>query len=237
MKLNGIFGTGSGKTGNAVFATSAGKQIVRTYQPKVSNPNTDAQVAQRAKFKLLSQLAAAMAPVIVIPKEGLVSSRNRFVKVNYNLATFANDLAEITLEDIQLTTSQKAMPSIELTSGEGGTEISAALSTSVLGIYEKVRYAVFKKTGNSKLQLVAQKVVEVDEKTSPTASTSFPKLTQDEYVVYAYGMNAKNSSATVGYGNYTAEAGEENAVLESTLRISSYNYDFSMTSGKTIALS
>lgn len=236
MKLNGIFGTGSGKTGNAVFATSAGKQIVRTYQPKVSNPNTDAQIAQRAKFKLLSQLAAAMAPVIVIPKEGLVSSRNRFVKANFNLAQFAEDQAQIKLEGIQLTASQKSLPGIQLTSGEGGTEISVQLVASVFGIFEKVRYAIFKKTVDSKLQLVAQKVVNIDKTTSPAANTLFSNLTQGDYVVYAYGMNAKNSSTNVGYGNYMAEVGKQNAVLESTLSISTYNYDFSMTSGKDVTL-
>lgn len=237
MKLNGIFGTGSGKTGNAVFATSAGKQIVRTYQPKVTNPNTDAQIAQRAKFKLLSQLAAAMAPVIVIPKKELVSARNRFVQMNFNLATFEDNQAKVNLSSIKLTTSQKTLPGINLTPGEGGTEIVAALNTSVFGLFEKVRYAVFKQTNDDKLQLVAQKVVEVNETTSPTASTNFSGLNQGDYVVYAYGMNAKNSSATVGYGNYMVESVDENVVLESSLRISTYNYDFSVTQGDSISLS
>ena len=80
MKLSGIAGTGSGKLGSQVYASVAGEQIVRNYQPKVSNPNTTKQVNQRSRFKLMSQLSAAMASVIVIPKEGMRSSRNLFSK-------------------------------------------------------------------------------------------------------------------------------------------------------------
>ena len=229
MKLNGIFGTGSGKTGNAVFATSAGKQIVRTYQPKVTNPNTDAQVAQRAKFKLLSQLAAAMAPVIVIPKEGLVSSRNRFVKKNIPLATFADDKASIVLTSIQLTESQVSIPDMTTPDVSGGTTIGVGFSVPFANVAKEVRYALFKKTENAKLQLVAVKVVTVEEEAASYAYILFNGLEKGEYVIYVYGMNPKNASASVGYNNYDTEAGETTADLESSVRISTYNYNFTMT--------
>lgn len=229
MKLNGIFGTGSGKVGNAVFATSAGQQIVRPYQSKVTNPNTDAQIAQRAKFKLLSQLAAAMAPVIVIPKSGLVSARNRFVKKNLPLATYADDKASIELAAIQLTDSNASLPNLLVSStGEAGI-INVELDSSVSGIFEKVRYCVFKKTENSKLQLVKTEVVTVDAEDRPNAEISIRDLTTGNYVIYAYGMNPKNASASVGYNNYDTEAGETTADLESSVRISTYNYNFSVT--------
>lgn len=229
MKLNGIFGTGSGKTGNAVFATSAGKQIVRTYQPKVTNPNTDAQVAQRAKFKLLSQLAAAMAPVIVIPKSGLVSARNRFVKKNIPFATYADDKASIVLTAIQLTESITTLPDLAVRPWSAPNAIVVGLTSSVSGIFEKVRYALFKKTDDSKLQLVAQAVVEVSDVAGGQAEHTFTDLSTGEYVAYGYGMNPKNASAYVGYNNYDTEAGESSADLETTLRISTYNYNFSAT--------
>ena len=231
MKLNGIFGTGSGKTGNAVFATSAGKQIVRTYQPKVTNPNTDAQVAQRAKFKLLSQLAAAMAPVIVIPKSGLVSARNRFVQKNIPLATYADDKASIKLADIQLTDSNASLPSL-IVNKSGETDIiHTEMASSVSGIYEKVRYIIFKKTEEAKLQYVQQTIHTVRPNAEDKASEDFIGLHTGEYVVYAYGMNPKNASTSVGYNNYDTEAGETTADLESSVRISTYNYNFSVTKG------
>ena len=76
MKLYGLFGKGSGKLGSSVFAISSGEQIVREYNPVVENPNTPAQVEQRAKFKLLSQLASDLASALAFKKEGLVSTRN-----------------------------------------------------------------------------------------------------------------------------------------------------------------
>lgn len=237
MKLNGIFGTGSGKVGNAVFATSAGQQIVRPYQSKVTNPNTDAQVAQRAKFKLLSQLAAAMAPVIVIPKSGLVSARNRFVKKNIPFATYADDKASIVLTAIQLTDSNTSIPNLVAGTRADPGSVQVEMSSSVSGLFEKVRYALFKKTDDSKLQLVAQAVVEVSEVDGGVAEHAFTNLSAGEYVAYGYGMNAKNASASVGYNNYDTEAGETTADLESSIRISTYNYNFSVTKADEVTLS
>lgn len=236
MKLNGIFGTGSGKTGNAVFATSAGKQIVRIYQPKVTNPNTDAQIAQRAKFKLVSQLAAAMALVIVIPKKELVSARNRFVKKNIPLATYGDDKASIELAAIQLTESVTPIPDLNMSTGSGQNTIHVELAASVFDVFKKVRYALFKKTEDSKLQLVSQVVVDVDSVDPSDAGHDFSGLINGSYVAYAYGMNPKNASASVGYNNYDTEAGETSADLETTLRISTYNYDFSVTKADELTL-
>lgn len=229
MKLNGIFGTGSGKVGNAVFATSAGQQIVRPYQPKVTNPNTDAQIVQRAKFKLLSQLAAAMAPVIVIPKNGLVSARNRFVTKNIPLATYADNKASIELTDIQLTESQVSLPAMDAPDTSGGNSIGVGFSVPFANVAKQVMYALFKKTEDAKLQLVGVKFAEVEEEAASFAYVLFSNLNKGEYVVYAYGMNPKNASASVGYNNYDTEAGETTADLESTLRVSTYNYNFTKT--------
>ena len=85
MKLSSILGQGRGKLGAAVFSSTNGQQVVRQYQPNVKNPNTVAQTMQRARFKLMTQIASSMAPVITIPKSGAVSSRNMFVKKNMPL--------------------------------------------------------------------------------------------------------------------------------------------------------
>lgn len=59
-KFVGLVGTGSGRAGNFVFSKLDGVTIVRAYQPHVANPNTLAQIEQRAKLKLASQYAAAL---------------------------------------------------------------------------------------------------------------------------------------------------------------------------------
>ena len=67
MKISGFL-QGSGKIGEIVLAKCAGATIARAYNGNVANPSTSAQVDNRAKLKLISQLSAALAPVIAMPK-------------------------------------------------------------------------------------------------------------------------------------------------------------------------
>ena len=60
MKVRGYL-KGKGKLGNIVCSTVAGETIARDYNPEVANPNTEGQVDQRARFKLMSQLSSIMA--------------------------------------------------------------------------------------------------------------------------------------------------------------------------------
>lgn len=231
MKLNGIFGTGSGKTGNAVFATSAGKQIVRTYQPKVSNPNTDAQIAQRAKFKLLSQLGAVMAPIIVIPKDGLTSARNRFVQMNFHLTDYDNGQATVSLTELQVTDSQ--IPLVGLSAQYDGVThaINASSSDPVAGSFDKVAYGLFKVTEGAKLQLVEVKVVDTNTTDTEYGDVTFENVSNGDYVLYAYGMKAKNANSRSNYYNYQVDGSSSVASLDTFLALSLSNYVFSMTVG------
>lgn len=47
-----------GRAGGQVYRVRNGEQIVSSYQPAVSNPKTDAQMLQRAKFNLMTKLNA-----------------------------------------------------------------------------------------------------------------------------------------------------------------------------------
>lgn len=229
MKLNGIFGTGSGKTGNAVFATSAGKQIVRTYQPKVANPNTDAQIAQRAKFKLLSQLAAAMAPVIVISKSGLVSARNRFVQINMQHVSFEEGKASVELTKLDVTGSIKSILALQADFDSQQSAINVAFADSIFNNWEKVAYALFVKNADDKLELKKTVLVPVDEDDNQMAPYIFTGITAGNYVVFAYGMKAKTGAAKAIFDSYETIAGDTDATLETALSISAMNYSFSET--------
>lgn len=124
-KMQGITGKMSGKMGAAVFRVREGQQIVTQYNPIVKNPNTAGQQAQRAKFKLLSQLAAIMAPgfgtmgVTERPARGKGTARNGFVQKNFGLAeteTVADTVtAKIPMEQLQLTDSFRYLPAISAT--------------------------------------------------------------------------------------------------------------------------
>ena len=79
MKIYSILGKMKGKIGNIVVSSVNGQVVGREYNPNVTNPNTLMQQNTRSKFKLASQLSAAMAPVIAIRKDGAKSTRNQFV--------------------------------------------------------------------------------------------------------------------------------------------------------------
>lgn len=231
MKLQGIIGKGSGKLGSSVFAVSGGEQIARIYTDKVSNPNTAAQVAQRSKLKLASQLAAAMAPVIAIPKQGLKSSRNLYMKKNMPFMTATEAGASIEYEKIQLTTGNVALPAI-VAEADGTTAINAALAESAVGIASRVCYVAFQKNSEEQLMLIGSTVVE-----SAGNDGTFPgtlPYAAGEVVIYAYGMRDNNTGASARYGNYTVANGEDLAQLITNRALSAGDYSFTATVGTTI---
>lgn len=115
-RLAGIAGGLSGKVGSMVFRQRQGETIATQYQPVVTNPNTNAQQDSRVAFKLMSQLAAIMAPalgalaVLSRPaRKGRPSQRNAFFQQNYGLVTTedteSGKRASIPMEQLQLTSS------------------------------------------------------------------------------------------------------------------------------------
>lgn len=140
MKLNGFVGKGTGKLGASVFTVRKGEQIVREYTDKVTNPNTRPQVEQRAKFKLLSQLAAVVKSIgmhfeVSGPN---VSMRNEFMKVNMPLVQVLpnSEQAIIDLSQLQLTSGSFpfATPEFNKTTGEVTIDLSASELANVAGV-------------------------------------------------------------------------------------------------------
>lgn len=207
MKLSGIFGKGSGKVGSSVFAVSGGEQIVREYNPKVSNPQTDAQVQQRAKLKLLSQIAAALAAVIAFAKKGLVSARNQFISANYPSVDWQESKATILLEDIDLTGGNSPLPNV-VPSANGNVALEAAAAAEV----DHVLYVGVKANEYDQLEIVGKTLVMV-----PGAGRTFPGTIQgleSGNIVYAYGISYANTSDKVRFENYFANMTDEQATLD-----------------------
>lgn len=202
-KIYGLFGAMTGKLADTVMAVRNGEQIARKYQPVVFNPGTPAQIAQRAKMKLASQLSAVLAPVIAIMRVGSVSSRNMFTKVNYPLLSFQNNQADITLTDIQLTKSAVAIPSVVATRVSGTpSNINVSLAWEDVDI-NRVVYVALLKDNDSKLRVADTTVVQSPGENGlfeGTLRTGFAA----ETVVLAYGIRDNNEAAHVIFGNLTA---------------------------------
>lgn len=209
-KIYGLFGAMSGKVSDVVMSVRNGQQIVRKYQPVVANPKTQNQFTTRARFKLLSQLSAVMAPVVAIPRTGGVSSRNWFTKINFPNTSFAENIAQITLTKVQLTKSVVGFSPI---SGSiAGTTLSIGLVAAVTQEeLSRVVYSVFRKMEDGTLRFLKSSVVEQPGQGLDWATT-ISNVTP-EIVVYAYGIRDNTESARLYFGNLTTLTGENIAKL------------------------
>ena len=229
MKLYGYL-KGRGKLGNMVVSTVAGETIARDYNPNVANPSTGSQVNQRARMKLMSQISAAMAPVIAIPKEGLQSSRNLFTKRNFALSMAANGIAQISYENIQLTDGNTGLPAIS--AQRSAQKIDIALTEGAGSQVSKVVYILFKKSSEQRLQLVSSMVVS-DGGENHTFPAELPATTGD-VVMYAYGIKDTGANASANYGNYSINNAEDVAKLVGTRSVNASGMAFTQTRGASL---
>lgn len=239
-----LFGKITGKLGAVVFSTSGGQTISREYNPHVANPNTDAQINQRARMKLMSQLSACLAPVIAMQKDGLVSVRNKFVKRNFESCYSVNGQAQISYENVQLTQGNAGLPYIKYLA-----EVNVETGLNELKVYfnevpniqiARVVWCLFRKTDEGKLSFVESLIV-----TERTASGdpgyftgAFTSVIFDDnsklgadYVVYGYGMIDASERATAQYGNLNVNTATDLADLVTNRNISYMDYQFTQTRG------
>lgn len=228
MLLAGLTGTGSGKLGSSVFSVTAGKQIVRQYQPVVTNPSTQTQVNNRARLKLISQLSAVMSDVIAIPRKGNVSSRNLFVSDNYHVTEAINGVATVDLSAIGLTRGGVQIPYVNAERVDT-TSIDVALADKADQIVDRVVYIMFYRNRSGELQLADSAVVETAG-ADGKFPYSFGYIAQD-VVVYAYGIFDKNNKATAKFSDYAVETGTQVASLISDRKVSDKDYLISKTQG------
>lgn len=232
MKRYSANGKGSGKLGGSVYVINHGVQIEREYNGEVSNPNTPAQVGQRARFKLASQVSAALENVIVIPRKGILSPRNRFVKRNMQFFYGGVDGAQVTYENLQLTLGSNGLPYILVERQKGG-ELELKLMEPVQKAVSYVAYSIFRKTDEGLLQLVASEIVKVDED-NVDASVTISDPGSD-LVIYAYGYRMKNAKAKAKYDNYRVSNATDMAKLIANRRIELSDVYFTATRGTSIA--
>lgn len=230
-KVTSLYGKTSGKIGSIVFSTSGGEIIAREYNPHVANPNTQAQVNQRARLKLMSQLSASLAPVIAIPRQGLVSSRNAFTKLNFDASMAQNGIAQITYENVQLTNGNLALPSLEAVRAQG-SGITINLAEDASNAVNRVVYILYRKTSEQRLQFVASVIAE-GAGSDGTFRASLP-YTEGDIVLYAYGMRDTSESASAKYGNMQVANAVDVARLTAFRNISTEDFQFTETRGATM---
>lgn len=239
-KVTSLYGKTTGKIGSIVFATSGGETIAREYNPHVANPNTQAQVNQRARMKLMSQLSAALAPVLAMQKEGLVSRRNKFTSKNFGACYALNGEAQITYENVQITEGNTSLPALN-----GQYVVDNDVLNGAVGLVSnpsaqinRVVYCAFRKTSEGKLEYVRSAIIE--QRTVQGSEIYFPwmvgplvgqneGLPVAELVIFAYGMSDTSESATAQYGNLNVVTASDLARLVATRSIAYQDYQFTQT--------
>lgn len=238
-KQTSLFGKISGKLGAVVFSTSGGETISREYNPNVANPSTQAQVDQRARMKLMSQLSSALSPVLAMTKDGLVSKRNKFTKINFPASYALNGVAQITYENVQITEGNTSLPAIyaEGAITQSGMTIVAGINTNPSATINRVVYCLFKKSNEGKLEYISSKIIteRTAEETSYFFVADFQHMAVAEYVIFAYGMSDTSERATATYGNLNVVTASDLARLVATRAISFSDYQFTQTRAITIA--
>ena len=223
-KLTSLNGKVNGKIGSIVYSTNAGQTIAREYNPNVANPNTMAQVNQRARLKLASQLAAALAPVIAIPRDGMKSPRNQFIAANMEQIIANDGTAQVIYENLQLTSGNAGLPTITATRNEQNA-LTLALQSRADASVTRVVYIIYKKSSENTLQFIHSSIVSVagENGTFPTTIANMA----GELVIFAYGMKDLSAAATAKYGNYSVTDGQDIARLVMTRNISTLFSDAS----------
>lgn len=231
-KVTSLYGKTTGKIGSIVFSTSGGENIAREYNPHVANPNTQAQVNQRARMKLMSQLSAVLDPVIAMQKDGLVSKRNKFVSRNFSSCYVSNGKAQVSYENLQLTSGNAAIPAIVYEVDEISLISTLKLSQNAEASVSRVCYIIFRKTSEGLLQLVKSQIVE-----TAGAEGLYPweigEIPADNYVFFAYGMKDLSAKATAQYGNLQVSTADDLATLIASRTLSTADYQFTQTRGAT----
>lgn len=238
-KVTSLYGKTMGKIGSIVFSTSGGQTIAREYNPHVANPNTMAQINQRARMKLMSQLSASLSPVIAMTKDGLVSKRNKFTKINFPASYALDGIAQITYENVQITEGNTSLPALNATGAVDVDQMSIIISLAAepSSTINRVVYCLFKKSNEGKLEFITSKISSTRWKKgfNYPFMDQFTNLAVAEYVIFAYGMSDTSERATATYGDLNVITASDLARLVATRAISFSDYQFTQTRAITIA--
>lgn len=221
-----------GSLAGSVVANSPQGTIIRE---KVipSNPKTESQVSQRSKFKLMSQLASQLAQSIAIPKRKGLTSRNIFIKNNFESVIESNNMASVILPNIQLTDSKKGLQQIQVS-----REINEGVVTNswvrladddLAEPLSRVVYNVYVKNSEGALVYADSKVVEFNGDPSFHTPISLPN--SGDCIVYAFGARDLGASVSAKYHNMKVQNGADFASLIFSRTISTTDMALTQTRG------
>lgn len=229
--LKGIQGKRSGRIGELVYSVYRGVQIEKSAPAQVTNPQTAKQVAQRARMKLMTQLAAAMACAIAFKAEGTISARNKFVSANFPQSYYSGTSAAIILENVQLADGKVGLPAVSANRADT-SKLVVSLVDSPSESIVAVTYAIFRKTDEGNLELFAL-TTEDNAGDEGTFAHEF-RYTDAEITIYAFGIMATSGASKAVYYDLAVAAGNDTASLLNAINLQSSGLRYSVTRGTTL---
>lgn len=216
MKLQGFAGKGTGKLGASVWTVRKGVQVVREYTDKVSNPNTPAQVGQRAKFKLLTQLGAVVAGDGMFfrnlnPGE---SMRNAFMRANMPAVTLSptGDVALLNVGAVVLTDGHTTAPTATFNRSTGvlNVDLAAEAMRDIAGI----GYAVMTLPEVGRVIGYSARAEKAEEGTSIEVNIIAPAALINKTNVLIWGYRFADAAARAKYEAISAAEAADVVALE-----------------------
>lgn len=229
-----------GKRGGLIFYKVGENVLSRSYSPKVANPNTEKQVQQRAKIKLLSQIAALFRFIIAIFPTPEKSARSLFQALNWEWLFFDQGQAQIYLEDIDLTGTYTHITDISyhVRYVSGLPRAFIYFPDEPPDNINRVFYYLFKLLDNNRLELLDYICTE-NRGASPlyqyyawrcdAIELDEQGHTTEDYYVYAFGMIDKSIEATEKWDENTFEPVEHLAPQIKLGLVTAEDYEFTRT--------
>lgn len=240
MKVTGLNGKGKGKLGAEVYSINHGVQIRREYNGEVSNPSTEAQVSQRSRFKLASQMSAVLAPVLTFTRKGMSSPRNQFTKKNMPYFYGNGEGSQVTYENLQITPGSIPLTRIVIQKSEN--------NKLIMGVYgapwsyiDRIAFCAFRKMDTGSMVYEKSWIFQKSDGQTLGGLTlfdgGFTGLEGITYVFYAYGFKFNNDRAKAKYGSYSIANAADFARLMANRTLSQSDVTFTETRGVTLLAS
>lgn len=240
MKVTGLNGKGKGKLGAEVYSINHGVQIRREYNGEVSNPSTEAQVSQRSRFKLASQMSAVLAPVLTFTRKGMSSPRNQFTKKNMPYFYGNGEGSQVTYENLQITPGSVPLTRIVIQKNENNKLIFGVYG-SPWSYIDRIAFCAFRKMDTGSMVYEKSWIFQKSDGQTIGGLTlfdgGFTGLEGITYVFYAYGFKFNNDRAKAKYGSYSIANAADFAKLVANRALSQSDLTFTETRGVTLLAS
>ena len=197
----------AGKKAGIVTYRVGNTLLAREYVPNPTNPKTEKQVQQRAKIKLLSQIAAVFRPIIAIFPSSGKSSRAIFARLNYPKITAPSNTADIDYTSVSLTDSDRPITQVakDIAFLPSGVRMLVGLPQEPTEDIKRVFYYLFGKQDNGKFVFLNYYLSEIRWSSrnplffcwanAPFEIDEEGRATRD-YLIYAIGMGDNSEQAT-----------------------------------------